>query len=65
MARQNLSAAGVYFCDHGLRAYLYTSPDEFPVLYDFSLGHWLYYVSGTSRQFYDFTTNRFFSSPPG
>jgi len=29
------------------------------------LGAWLFYVAGTSRQCYDFTTGMFFTSPPG
>jgi hypothetical protein len=61
----NDGAAGVFFYVTSLGSYLYTNPNDFPVLWDYKLAHWLYYVAGTSRQFYDFTTARFFNSPPG
>ncbi len=61
----NDGAAGVFFYDTLLGSWLYTNPNDFPVLWDYTLAHWLYYVAGTSRQFYDFTTDMFFNSPPG
>ncbi|MGO9451151.1 MAG: choice-of-anchor Q domain-containing protein [Candidatus Binataceae bacterium] len=62
----NDGAAGVYFYDFGLKAFLYTSPSDFPFLHDFSSSSWLYYYVGTSRYFYEFGGNGrglFFSAP--
>jgi hypothetical protein len=61
----NDGAAGVYLYDNGMKVFLYTNPSDFPILYDFGLGHWIYYFPGTSREFYDFTTMMFINSPPG
>ena len=57
-------ANGVYFYDFGLKAMLYTNPDDFPFLYDFRSTSWLYYYAGTSRWFYDFGHRGLFFSAP-
>ncbi len=58
---------GIYFYDFVSSSFFYTSPSDFPYLYDFSLNAWLYYLPDASnpgryshnpRWFYNFATGQ-------
>ena len=58
---------GIYFYDFASSSFFYTSPSDFPYLYDFSLNAWLYYLPDASnpgryshnpRWFYNFATGQ-------
>ena len=61
---------GAYFYDFTSKHYWYTSPAMFPYIYDLTLQAWLFYFpangvagrySSDPRQFYNFSTGKFFS----
>ena len=58
---------GIYFYDVDSGHIWYTNPSDYPNIYDFNLGTWLYYVKTTgngtagSRQFYNYATGKYFN----
>ncbi len=60
------STKGIYFYDFASGHIWYTNPADYPNIYDFSLGSWLFYETASgngtkgSRQFYNYTTKAFF-----
>jgi hypothetical protein len=61
------SSRGIYLWDNDSGHIWYTSPSEYPYIYDFTLGSWLYYYTNTgngtagSRMFYEFLTGKIIS----
>jgi hypothetical protein len=59
------SSHGIYFYDVNSGHIWYTNPTDFPNVYDFTLGTWLFYETTTgngtagSREFYNYTTGKF------
>ena len=64
IGRQRRGGGSILY-DTLLGSWLYTNPSDFPIMWDYTLTHWLYYFAGTSRTFYDFTTDMYFTNPPG
>jgi len=61
---------GVFLYDLNSDSFWYTSPEIFPIMYDFSLNDWLFYYpddknpghyTSSPRYFYNFTTKKIFS----
>jgi len=56
---------GIYFYDVDSGHIWYTNPSDYPNIYDFNLGTWLFYETKTgngsagTRQFYNYTTGKF------
>jgi hypothetical protein len=68
----NDGQGGIYFYDFDTNTFFYTSPSDFPSLFNFSLGAWLWYVpdannpgryTHTPRWFWNLTTHQLIQFP--